>query len=42
LSLSFSGGNVTSRGVVALFLPSLAGPGHRHNGPFVGLSFVEN
>jgi len=43
LGLSFSGRNVTSRGVFALFWPSLPGPGRRPNGPFFGLkSLVEN
>ena len=37
LGLSFSGLNVTSRGVFALFWPSLPGPGRRPNGPFFGL-----
>ena len=35
--LSFSGGNVTSRGVFALFWPSLPDPGRRPNGPLFGL-----
>jgi len=37
LVLSFSGGNVTSRGVFASFQPSLPGPGRHPNGPFFGL-----
>jgi len=37
LGLSFSGGNVKSRGVFAFFWPSLPGPGRRPNGPFFGL-----
>jgi len=37
LGLRFSGGNVTSRGVFALFWPSLPGPRRYRNGPFFGL-----
>jgi len=44
LDLSFSGGIVTSRGVFALFWPSLPGSGRRPNGPsmFWTQSLVEN
>jgi len=37
LGLSFSGGNITSRSVFALFWSSLPGPGCRLNGPLFGL-----
>jgi len=37
LGLSFSGGNVTSRALFALFWPSLSGPERCPNGPFFGL-----
>ena len=37
LGLSISGGNVTSRGIFALFWPSFPGPGRRPNGPYFGI-----
>jgi len=36
LDLSLSGGNVTSRDVLAFFWPSLPGPGRRPDGLFFG------
>jgi len=42
LVLSFSGGNVTNRGVFALFCPSLPGHGRRPNGPFLDSKFSWN
>jgi len=42
LGLSFSGGNVTSRGVFTVFWPSLPGPGRRPNGPFLDAKFSRN
>ena len=40
LGMSFSGGNDTSRGVFALFWPSLPGPGRCPNGTFFGLNVL--